>query len=233
MNAAKICRKLEASLPGTEVRYEYSPESYTGTEIEYAVEICDAVAEVIEPTSRPPAHHEPAGDGRDVLAQHLRRHDRVVPAQHPQPRCRGAVAASPQRPRLRGGGRRARRARRRGPRRGLPVRQRRANRQRRPRDPGDEPLQPGHRSRARHLRHRRAAPHRRVLQPPAGARTPSLRRRPRLHGLLGLPPGRDQEGLRRALRRSRGRRSRHRTTRPGACRTCRSTPRMSAAATRP
>jgi 2-isopropylmalate synthase len=32
------------------VRYEYSPESYTGTEVEYAVEICDAVAEVIEPT---------------------------------------------------------------------------------------------------------------------------------------------------------------------------------------
>jgi 2-isopropylmalate synthase len=50
VNAAKLCRKLEDRLPGTDVRYEYSPESYTGTEIEYAVEICDAVAEVIEPT---------------------------------------------------------------------------------------------------------------------------------------------------------------------------------------
>jgi len=50
VNAAKICRKLEETVPGTDVRYEYSPESYTGTEIEYAVEICDAVAEVIEPT---------------------------------------------------------------------------------------------------------------------------------------------------------------------------------------
>ena len=44
VNAAKICRKLEETVPGTDVRYEYSPESYTGTEIEYAVEICDAVA---------------------------------------------------------------------------------------------------------------------------------------------------------------------------------------------
>ena len=50
VNAAKLCRKLEDRLPGTDVRYEYSPESYTGTETEYAVEICDAVAQVIEPS---------------------------------------------------------------------------------------------------------------------------------------------------------------------------------------
>jgi 2-isopropylmalate synthase len=50
VNAAKLCRKLEEEIPETFVRYEYSPESYTGTEVEYAVEICDAVAEVIEPT---------------------------------------------------------------------------------------------------------------------------------------------------------------------------------------
>ncbi len=50
VNAARLCRKLEEEVPETAVRYEYSPESYTGTEIDYAVEICDAVAEVIEPT---------------------------------------------------------------------------------------------------------------------------------------------------------------------------------------
>ncbi len=50
-DAAELCRKLEKSmLPGTRVRYEYSPESYTGTEVEYALEICNAVAEIIEPT---------------------------------------------------------------------------------------------------------------------------------------------------------------------------------------
>jgi 2-isopropylmalate synthase len=32
------------------VTYEYSPESFTGTELDYAVEICDAVIDVIEPT---------------------------------------------------------------------------------------------------------------------------------------------------------------------------------------
>jgi 2-isopropylmalate synthase len=50
VDAAKLCRKLEETLKGTDVRYEYSPESYTGTETAYAVEICEAVAEVIEPT---------------------------------------------------------------------------------------------------------------------------------------------------------------------------------------
>ena len=51
VNAAKLCRKLEDEVPETAIRYEYSPESFTGTELAYAVEICDAVAEVIEPTS--------------------------------------------------------------------------------------------------------------------------------------------------------------------------------------
>src|SRR6476646_4116892 len=54
VDAARLCRKLEATVPDTEVRYEYSPESYTGTEIDYAVEICEAVADVIEQTPGQP-----------------------------------------------------------------------------------------------------------------------------------------------------------------------------------
>src|SRR4051812_35454058 len=50
LNAAKLCRKLEERVPATEVHYEYSPESFTGTEPDFAVEICEAVMEVIEPT---------------------------------------------------------------------------------------------------------------------------------------------------------------------------------------
>src|SRR3954466_15541986 len=46
---ARLCRKLEDTLPGTEVRYEYSPESFTGTELDYALEICGAAMDVIEP----------------------------------------------------------------------------------------------------------------------------------------------------------------------------------------
>src|SRR6185295_14845839 len=50
VNAAKLCRKLEETVPGTAVRYEYSPESFTGTEPDFAVEICEAVMDVVEPT---------------------------------------------------------------------------------------------------------------------------------------------------------------------------------------
>jgi len=50
VNAARLCRKLEDTIPETRVFYEYSPESYTGTEVEFAVEICEAVMDVIEPT---------------------------------------------------------------------------------------------------------------------------------------------------------------------------------------
>jgi 2-isopropylmalate synthase len=54
VNAATLCKKFETSVPGTEVRYEYSPESFTGTEPDFAVEICQAVMEVIEPTPERP-----------------------------------------------------------------------------------------------------------------------------------------------------------------------------------
>ncbi len=51
VDAARLARKLEKDvLSGTEVRYEYSPESFTGTEVDYAIEICSAVMDVIEPT---------------------------------------------------------------------------------------------------------------------------------------------------------------------------------------
>ncbi len=52
--AARLCRKLEHDLSGTELRYEYSPESFTGTEPDFALEICRAVAEVIEPSPERP-----------------------------------------------------------------------------------------------------------------------------------------------------------------------------------
>ena len=50
LDAAKKCKSLEHMLPGTNIYYEYSPESYTGTELEYALEVCNAVIEEISPT---------------------------------------------------------------------------------------------------------------------------------------------------------------------------------------
>jgi 2-isopropylmalate synthase len=52
--AARMCKDLEPTLVGSDIRYEYSPESFTGTEIEYAVEICEAVMDVIQPTVEKP-----------------------------------------------------------------------------------------------------------------------------------------------------------------------------------
>src|SRR5919199_209386 len=40
----------EMITPDTEILYEYSPESYTGTELEYALDVCSKVIEVIDPT---------------------------------------------------------------------------------------------------------------------------------------------------------------------------------------
>jgi 2-isopropylmalate synthase len=48
-DAAKMCKKLETNMGNSQIRYEYSPESFTGTEIDYVIEICAAVLNVIEP----------------------------------------------------------------------------------------------------------------------------------------------------------------------------------------
>ncbi|MBM6700132.1 2-isopropylmalate synthase [Bifidobacterium pullorum subsp. saeculare] len=49
-DAAELCKELEGDAAGTDLYYEYSPESFTGTEPEYAVEVCNAVIDVIKPT---------------------------------------------------------------------------------------------------------------------------------------------------------------------------------------
>ena len=54
VNAAKLCRKLEETVPDTAIRYEYSPESFTLTEPDFAIEICEAVMDVVEPTPEQP-----------------------------------------------------------------------------------------------------------------------------------------------------------------------------------
>jgi 2-isopropylmalate synthase len=54
VKAAQLCKQLEPTLQGTNVRYEYSPESFTLTEPEFAIEICEAVMDVIKPTTSNP-----------------------------------------------------------------------------------------------------------------------------------------------------------------------------------
>ena len=105
VNAAKLCRKLEDTLPGTEVFYEYSPESYTGTEVEFAVEICEAVMDVIEPTlDRKIVLNLPAtvemyspnlyADTIEWFLRKISRRDRLVLSLHPHNDRGCAVAAA-------------------------------------------------------------------------------------------------------------------------------------------
>ncbi|MBT1180668.1 2-isopropylmalate synthase [Bifidobacterium sp. CP2] len=53
-DAAELCKHLEGEAKGIDLYYEYSPESFTGTEPEYAVEVCNAVIGVIKPTPEHP-----------------------------------------------------------------------------------------------------------------------------------------------------------------------------------
>ena len=105
VDAARLCRKLEETVPATAVRYEYSPESFTGTELDYAVEICGAVMDVIEPTTdRKIILNLPAtvegytanvyGDAIEWFHRNIPGRDRVILSLHPHNDRGTAVAAA-------------------------------------------------------------------------------------------------------------------------------------------
>ena len=50
VDGAKLCKELVSTVPGTKISFEYSPESYTGTELEFALDVCNAVNDVWQPT---------------------------------------------------------------------------------------------------------------------------------------------------------------------------------------
>ena len=103
---ARLCQKYaEIHTPDTEIFYEYSPESYTGTELDYALEVCAAVIEVIDPTpDRPliinlPATVEMAtpniyADSIEWMDRHLPRRDSVILSLHPHNDRGTGVAAA-------------------------------------------------------------------------------------------------------------------------------------------
>jgi len=103
---ARLCQKYaEILTPDTQIFYEYSPESYTGTELDYALEVCGAVIDVIDPTpDRPlivnlPATVEMASpnvyaDSIEWMSRHLPRRGGVVLSLHPHNDRGTAVAAT-------------------------------------------------------------------------------------------------------------------------------------------
>ena len=95
----------QASETETRIRYEYSPESFTGTELDFALEICKAVIDVLEPTpDNPVILNLPAtvemstpniyADQIEWFSRHLGNRDRVIISLHAHNDRGAAVAAT-------------------------------------------------------------------------------------------------------------------------------------------
>jgi len=105
VEGAKLCKEMVSTVPGTKVFFEYSPESYTGTELDYAKEVCDAVNDVWQPTPEHktiinlPATVEMASpnvyaDSIEWMHRHLKYRDSIVLSLHPHNDRGTGVAAA-------------------------------------------------------------------------------------------------------------------------------------------
>jgi 2-isopropylmalate synthase len=105
VEGARLCREFEKRIPETQVYYEYSPESYTGTELEFAVDVCNQVLEIFEPTPdrkviiNLPATVEMAtpnvyADSIEWMNRHLAHRENVILSLHPHNDRGTAVAAA-------------------------------------------------------------------------------------------------------------------------------------------
>jgi 2-isopropylmalate synthase len=104
-DGAQICLDLVKTVPGTLVSFEYSPESYTGTELEFAVEVCNAVNDIWKPTPawktimNLPATVEMAtpniyADSIEWMHRNLKYRDSVILSLHPHNDRGTGVAAA-------------------------------------------------------------------------------------------------------------------------------------------
>ena len=104
-NGAKLIKKLAAQNPDTEWSFEYSPESFTGTELEYACEVCDEVTDILKDSSKNkiiinlPATVEMStpniyGDQIEWMHNNLKNRDKINLSLHPHNDRGTAVAAA-------------------------------------------------------------------------------------------------------------------------------------------
>jgi 2-isopropylmalate synthase len=104
-DAAQYCLDKVSTVPGTLVSFEYSPESYTGTELEFAVEVCNAVNSIWKPTPEwktimnLPATVEMAtpnvyADSIEWMCRNLDNRDSVIVSLHPHNDRGTGVAAA-------------------------------------------------------------------------------------------------------------------------------------------
>ncbi|HJR88551.1 MAG TPA: 2-isopropylmalate synthase [Aeromicrobium sp.] len=105
VTGARLCKKFEETIPETKVYYEYSPESYTGTELEFAARVCNAVTEVFVPDAENPviinlpatvemATPNVYADSIEWMSRHLNHREHIVLSLHPHNDRGTAVAAA-------------------------------------------------------------------------------------------------------------------------------------------
>ena len=105
LNGARLCKAAESIAPDVDIYYEYSPESYTGTELEFAVEVCNQVLEVFQPTpDRKVIINLPAtvemstpnvyADSIEWMSRRINHRENVIISLHPHNDRGTAVAAA-------------------------------------------------------------------------------------------------------------------------------------------
>jgi 2-isopropylmalate synthase len=105
VRATRRVAELRDSVPETEIALEYSPESFTGTELDFAVEICEAVMDVWQPTPSAPiilnlsatvemATPNVYADQIEWFGDRIRDRDCVVLSVHPHNDRGTAIAAA-------------------------------------------------------------------------------------------------------------------------------------------
>ena len=105
VQGALLCKKYEETLEGTQITYQYSPESFTGTELEYAARVVNAVTDIIKPTVdnkmivNLPATVEMAtpnvyADSIEWMCRHLNNREALVVSLHPHNDRGTGVAAA-------------------------------------------------------------------------------------------------------------------------------------------
>ncbi len=104
-DGASLVKKLALANPETKWSFEYSPESFTGTELDYAAEVCDAVVDILKDVSSEkiiinlPATVEMAtpnvyGDQIEWMNKNLKHRESISLSLHPHNDRGTAVAAS-------------------------------------------------------------------------------------------------------------------------------------------
>ena len=104
-DAAKLIKELSSEYKNTNWSFEYSPESFTGTELDYAVEVCDDVVDILKDSSNNkiiinlPATVEMStaniyGDQIEWMSENFKNRENICLSLHPHNDRGTAIAAS-------------------------------------------------------------------------------------------------------------------------------------------